>query len=68
MACKLAMQSDLIFGFLKFALPEDTIDVELKVCTLKGSTHSKRTISPKHQGVVHGEEKCNPTPLQEKRS
>ena len=33
MACELLMQCDLIFGFLKCALPEDTIDVDLKVCT-----------------------------------
>ena len=36
MACKLLMQCDLIFGFLKCALPDDTIDVDLKVCTPKG--------------------------------
>ena len=36
MACKLLMQCDLIFGFLKCALTEDTINVDLQVCTLKG--------------------------------
>ena len=30
------MQCDLMYGFLKCALPEDTIDVDLKVCMLKG--------------------------------
>ena len=36
MACKLSMQCDLIFGILKCTLPEDTIDVDLNVCTLRG--------------------------------
>ena len=36
MACDLLTQCDLIFGILKCALPEDTIDVDLKVCTLWG--------------------------------
>ena len=36
MACELSMQCDLVFRFLKCVLPEDTIDVDLKVCTLKG--------------------------------
>ena len=30
------MQCDLMYGFLKCALQEDTIDVDLKVHTLKG--------------------------------
>ena len=30
------MQGDLIFGILKCNLPEDTIDGDLKVCTLRG--------------------------------
>ena len=30
------MQCDLSFGFLKCALPDDKIDEDLKVCTLKG--------------------------------
>ena len=36
MTCELLTQCDLIFGLLKCALPEDTIDVDLKICTLKG--------------------------------
>ena len=36
MACKLATNFDLIFGILTGNLPEDTIDVGLKVCTLWG--------------------------------
>ena len=35
MACELLMQCDFIYGFLKCALPADTMDVDLKVCTLK---------------------------------
>ena len=36
MACKLSTQCDLVYGFLKCALLEDTIDVDLEVCTWKG--------------------------------
>ena len=36
MACELAMQCNLEYGFLMCALPEDMIDVDQKVCTLKG--------------------------------
>ena len=35
MACELAMQCDLVLRFLRCALPEDTINVDIKVCTLK---------------------------------
>ena len=35
MACELQMQCDLVHGFLKCSLPEDTVDVDLKFCTLK---------------------------------
>ena len=36
MACKLAANSDLIFGILTCNLPKDTIDMNLKVCPLWG--------------------------------
>ena len=36
MACKLSANCDLIFGILSCNLLEDTIDVDLKVCTLLG--------------------------------
>ena len=36
MTCKLSANCDLIFGILSCNLPEDTIDVDLKVCTLQG--------------------------------
>ena len=35
MACKLLMQCNLVFGILNCKLPEDTIDVVLKVHTLR---------------------------------
>ena len=35
MACELAANCDLIFGILTCNLPEDTIDVDLKVHTLQ---------------------------------
>ena len=56
------MHCNLMYSFLKFALPEDMTDVDLKVHMLKGSTHLRRTTSPKHQDVVHGEQKCSPIP------
>ena len=43
MACKLAIQCDLIFRFLKCALPEDTINVDLKGHTLK-RTHTFKKV------------------------
>ena len=44
MACKLLMQCDLILGILKFTLPEDTIDLDLKIHTLRGiHTFKKKT-------------------------
>ena len=36
MACELSMLCDLVYRFLKCALPEDTRDMHLKVCTLNG--------------------------------
>ena len=36
MACKLSANYDLIFGILSCNLLKDTIDVDLKVHTLKG--------------------------------
>ena len=36
MACKFSANCDLIFGILSCNLPEDTIDVDLKVCILWG--------------------------------
>ena len=36
MACELLTKCDLFYGFLKYAFAEDTIDVDLKVHTLKG--------------------------------
>ena len=35
MAYELSMQCDLVYGFLIGAFQEDTIEVVLKVCTLK---------------------------------
>ena len=53
MACELSMQHDLVFGILKCTLPEDTIDVDLKVHTLWGiHTYGK----DKSTQII----KCNP--------
>ena len=39
MVCEFALQCNLMYGFLKCALPEDTTDMNLKVHTLKGNSH-----------------------------
>ena len=36
MACEVLTQCNLIFGILRCTLPQDTIDVDLKVCSLQG--------------------------------
>ena len=36
MACDLALQCHFLYGFFHFYLPEDTIDVEITVRTLRG--------------------------------
>ena len=58
------MQCNLTYGSLKCALPEDKIDVDLKVHTLKG--YLRRTTNPKPPNVVCAEQKCNPTLPKEK--
>ena len=63
MDCELAMQCSLIYGVLKFALPEDMITVDLNIHMAKGIHTFKRTTRPKHHHVVYGEQKCNPTLL-----
>ena len=35
MASEITPTCNLIFGYLRCNLPKDTIDIELKVCTLK---------------------------------
>ena len=44
MACKLSMQCNVVYGFLKCALPEDTIVVDLKFHTLKGIHTFKKDV------------------------
>ena len=53
MACELAMQCELVYGFLKCALPEDRIDMYLKVHTLKGIQTFKKDYKSKTS-------KCSP--------
>ena len=62
MACELSTQCYLVYRFFKCALPEDTIDVDLKVYTLKGIHMFKKTISPKPPNVAHGKQRYSPTP------
>ena len=42
MVCELSVQCDLVYRFQKCALPEDTKDVDLKVCILKGINTFKK--------------------------
>ena len=36
MACDLELQCNFLYGFFTCNLPEDTVDVEYTICTLKG--------------------------------
>ena len=36
MASQISPTCDFVFGFLQCNLPEDTIDIDLKVCTIRG--------------------------------
>ena len=66
MACKLAMQCNLLYGFLKCALPEDMIDVDLKVQTLKGINTYKKDYNPKPPNVALEKQRHNlPLPKEE---
>ena len=62
MACELSIQCDLVYGFLKCALPEDTIDVDLKVHTLKEIHTFKKDYKSQTSKCSHGEQQYNSTP------
>ena len=55
MACKLAIQCNIVYGFLMGSLSEDTIDVDLKVHTLEGIHTFKKIIRPRLPDAVIGE-------------
>ena len=61
MACELLMQCDLVFGILECTLPEDTIDVDLKVCTLWEFMPTEKTEVHKSSNVAHGEPRSSPS-------
>ena len=64
MACELSKQCNLFYSFLKCALPEETIDVDLKACTSKGIHKFKKDYkSPDIQMEVYGEQRYNPTEM-----
>ena len=66
MACKLLMQCDLIFGILSCTLPQDTIDVDLKVCNLLGKQDDKRTEVHKSSNAALWGTEVKPLPIIEK--
>ena len=49
------MQCDLVYGILNCALPEDTVDVDLKVCTLKGNHMLRNDYKSQKKNVALGE-------------
>ena len=53
MASELSMQCNLVYRFLKYALPQDTIDVDLKGCTLKVLKNDYTV--PNLYRLMHGE-------------
>ena len=61
MACELLTPCILIFGILKCTLPEDTIDVDLKVHVLRGIHTFKKDGVNKSSNVALGELRSSPT-------
>ena len=61
MACELLMQHGLVYGFLKHALPEDAIDMDLTVQTLNGIHMFREDYKSQTTNVALGELKCSPT-------
>ena len=55
MSCEFTIQWDLIYVFLKCSLLENTIDVNLKVHTLRGIHILRKIISPRLRDAFHGE-------------
>ena len=64
MTFKLTVKCDLVCGFLRCDFPMDTIDVDLKVCTLKGILTCKKDYKTqiKSTNTSDGELKFNHTP------
>ena len=61
MACKLSTNCNLIFGILSCTLPEDTIDVDLKIHTLWWYILTKRTGVHKSLSAALGELRSSPS-------
>ena len=64
---KLSMQCDLIFGILKCTLPKDKIDVDLKVCTLRGIHTFRKDSRTQVIDCSHLGTKVQPYPSLEKK-
>ena len=62
MACELAVQCNLMHSYLKCGLPEDTIDVDLKIHTLKGIHTFKKDYKSQTSECSPWELKYNLTP------
>ena len=62
MACEISMQCNLVHRFLKCAIPGDTIDVDLKVHTLKGIHMFKKDYKSQTSKCSLWEQRYSPTP------
>ena len=60
MAYDLVLQCNFLYGLFHCDLPEDTIDVEINVHTLRGNITLEKTMPHNCPCVVHGEHKLNP--------
>ena len=67
MACKLSANCDLIFCILSCNLPENTIDMGLKVCTLQGIHMYKKDRSTQILKCSPWETKVKPFPSLQKK-
>ena len=54
MACALDPQCNFLYGYFTHNLPEDTIDMDVTVCTLKGIHTFRKITTPKHLYGGHG--------------
>ena len=61
MASEITPTCDLIFGILKCNLPKDTIDVDMKIHTLRGFHTYKKTGVIRLTSTVIGELKLHPS-------
>ena len=67
MGCKLAVKCNLMYGYLKCGLPEDTIKMDLRICTLKGIHTFKKDYKSQSSKCTPWETKMLLIPAYERR-